>query len=312
MDVVKPPLPPPPLDGDGKPPLPPLPLDGDDSFPENLLKDASLLQASLKSPTFSDPKPSSITFTQTLMNSTTAPTFSNLNFHHLPLAVGNQPGNTSMLGNSNVQNLTTSGPKLILTTFGPKLSYSAALRMNYKSVIMKIFSKKCRLMNLSRLSHVMIVDAYVQAFSMRMFKWTPDKESPLTPVWVTFSGLPLYFFTDEALLSIANSIDCNHLGHVRKDCKRKSDPLLASNKGAPAEGSSKHPFRRVVVPDEWDVTDVSTNKWVEEIFCVSELVEDVGAKEANVVDIQIGNIFDALVECGLIEEEELQALAKEV
>ncbi|GAA0171394.1 hypothetical protein LIER_41147 [Lithospermum erythrorhizon] len=51
---------------------------------------------------------------------------------------------------------------------------------------------------------------YVKGFPMRMFKWTPDfspeKESPLTPVWIHFEGLPLYLFDDEPLLSIANSI----------------------------------------------------------------------------------------------------------
>ncbi|GAA0140607.1 hypothetical protein LIER_44051 [Lithospermum erythrorhizon] len=51
---------------------------------------------------------------------------------------------------------------------------------------------------------------YVKGFPMRMFKWTPDfrpeKESPLTPVWIHFEGLPLYLFDEEPLLSIANSI----------------------------------------------------------------------------------------------------------
>ncbi|GAA0145370.1 hypothetical protein LIER_42856 [Lithospermum erythrorhizon] len=51
---------------------------------------------------------------------------------------------------------------------------------------------------------------YVKGFPMRMFKWTddfnPNKESPLSPVWVHFDGLPLYLFNEEALFSIANTI----------------------------------------------------------------------------------------------------------
>ncbi|GAA0145588.1 hypothetical protein LIER_05752 [Lithospermum erythrorhizon] len=51
---------------------------------------------------------------------------------------------------------------------------------------------------------------YVKGFPMRMFKWTddfnPNKESPLSLVWVHFEGLPLYLFNDEALFSIANTI----------------------------------------------------------------------------------------------------------
>ncbi|GAA0162883.1 hypothetical protein LIER_18883 [Lithospermum erythrorhizon] len=51
---------------------------------------------------------------------------------------------------------------------------------------------------------------YVQSCPMRIFKWTPEfhpsKESPLTPIWVHFHGLPLYLFEGEGLLSVANSI----------------------------------------------------------------------------------------------------------
>ncbi|GAA0172184.1 hypothetical protein LIER_41293 [Lithospermum erythrorhizon] len=45
---------------------------------------------------------------------------------------------------------------------------------------------------------------------MRIFKWTPDfypsKESPLTPIWAHFHGLPFYLFKGEGLLFVANSI----------------------------------------------------------------------------------------------------------
>ncbi|GAA0139186.1 hypothetical protein LIER_00786 [Lithospermum erythrorhizon] len=66
---------------------------------------------------------------------------------------------------------------------------------------------------------------YVKGFAMHMFKWTPDfnpqKESPLSPVWVHFDGLPLYLFDNEALFSIANSIgsplriDQNNINRVK-------------------------------------------------------------------------------------------------
>ncbi|GAA0160853.1 hypothetical protein LIER_17310 [Lithospermum erythrorhizon] len=66
---------------------------------------------------------------------------------------------------------------------------------------------------------------YVKGFAMRMFKWTPEfnphKESPLSPVWAHFDGLPLYLFDHEALLSIANSIgsplriDHNNINRVK-------------------------------------------------------------------------------------------------
>ncbi|GAA0147277.1 hypothetical protein LIER_42945 [Lithospermum erythrorhizon] len=45
---------------------------------------------------------------------------------------------------------------------------------------------------------------------MRIFKWTadfdPTKESPLTPVWAHFPGLPFYLYEERGLLSVANSI----------------------------------------------------------------------------------------------------------
>ncbi|GAA0140000.1 hypothetical protein LIER_35177 [Lithospermum erythrorhizon] len=45
---------------------------------------------------------------------------------------------------------------------------------------------------------------------MRIFKWTADfdysNESPLTPVWVHFPGLPVFLYEAESLLSVANSI----------------------------------------------------------------------------------------------------------
>ncbi|KAG9138759.1 hypothetical protein Leryth_025346 [Lithospermum erythrorhizon] len=51
---------------------------------------------------------------------------------------------------------------------------------------------------------------FVKSCPMRIFKWTPDfnpsKESPLTPVWVHFHGLPLYLFEGERLISVANTI----------------------------------------------------------------------------------------------------------
>ncbi|GAA0156592.1 hypothetical protein LIER_38297 [Lithospermum erythrorhizon] len=66
---------------------------------------------------------------------------------------------------------------------------------------------------------------YVKGFPMRMFKWTPEfnpeKESPLTPVWIHFAGLPLYLLEEEPLLSIENSIgtplkiDHNNVNRVK-------------------------------------------------------------------------------------------------
>ncbi|GAA0156709.1 hypothetical protein LIER_14136 [Lithospermum erythrorhizon] len=51
---------------------------------------------------------------------------------------------------------------------------------------------------------------YIKGFAMRLFKWTPEftpqKESPLCPVWIHLPGLPLYLFEEEPLLSVANSI----------------------------------------------------------------------------------------------------------
>ncbi|GAA0182301.1 hypothetical protein LIER_30354 [Lithospermum erythrorhizon] len=51
---------------------------------------------------------------------------------------------------------------------------------------------------------------FVKGSPMPMFKWTPDfspdRESPLSPVWIHLNGLPFYLFNDEALYSIANSI----------------------------------------------------------------------------------------------------------
>ncbi|KAL0365778.1 UNVERIFIED_CONTAM: hypothetical protein Sradi_3467900 [Sesamum radiatum] len=45
---------------------------------------------------------------------------------------------------------------------------------------------------------------------MRVFKWTPTftphQESSITPVWVSFSGLPSHLFRKEALFALANNI----------------------------------------------------------------------------------------------------------
>ncbi|GAA0160576.1 hypothetical protein LIER_39063 [Lithospermum erythrorhizon] len=60
---------------------------------------------------------------------------------------------------------------------------------------------------------------YVKGFPMRMFKWTPDfhpeKESPLTPVWIHFEGLPLYLFEEEPLLNRPLKIDHNNKSRVK-------------------------------------------------------------------------------------------------
>lgn len=45
---------------------------------------------------------------------------------------------------------------------------------------------------------------------MRIFKWTPgfhvERESPIAPVWITFSRLPIQFFHAEALFQLCRLI----------------------------------------------------------------------------------------------------------
>ncbi|GAA0170483.1 hypothetical protein LIER_43876 [Lithospermum erythrorhizon] len=50
----------------------------------------------------------------------------------------------------------------------------------------------------------------IKGFTMRMFKWdenfNPKFESSIAPVWIRFPQLPLFFYDDEALLDLANTI----------------------------------------------------------------------------------------------------------
>ncbi|GAA0172051.1 hypothetical protein LIER_41270 [Lithospermum erythrorhizon] len=50
----------------------------------------------------------------------------------------------------------------------------------------------------------------LKGFPMRIFKWSPEfdpnKESPISLVWIHLPALPLYLFNEEALYSISNSI----------------------------------------------------------------------------------------------------------
>ncbi|GAA0153431.1 hypothetical protein LIER_11673 [Lithospermum erythrorhizon] len=112
---------------------------------------------------------------------------------------------------------------------------------------------------------------FIHSCPMRIFKWTPDfhpsKESPLTPIWVHFHGLPLYLFEGEGLLSVANSIDssivdgfwqtieyddvppycskCLHMGHRLEDCKRDLEKEQGKGQKAPYV-NHRVPYRRVV------------------------------------------------------------------
>ncbi|KAL0356473.1 UNVERIFIED_CONTAM: hypothetical protein Sradi_4094200 [Sesamum radiatum] len=51
---------------------------------------------------------------------------------------------------------------------------------------------------------------YLDGLPMRVFKWTPtftpDHESSITPVWVSFPGLPTHLFRKDALFALANNI----------------------------------------------------------------------------------------------------------
>lgn len=45
---------------------------------------------------------------------------------------------------------------------------------------------------------------------MRIFKWTPefrvDAETSIAPIWVNFPYLPIHFFQNESLFSIASAL----------------------------------------------------------------------------------------------------------
>ncbi|KAL0436068.1 UNVERIFIED_CONTAM: hypothetical protein Sradi_0314700 [Sesamum radiatum] len=51
---------------------------------------------------------------------------------------------------------------------------------------------------------------YLNGFPMRVFKWTPtftpEHESSIAPVWVSFPGLPTHLFRKDALFALANNI----------------------------------------------------------------------------------------------------------
>ncbi|KAK4389955.1 hypothetical protein Sango_2058800 [Sesamum angolense] len=51
---------------------------------------------------------------------------------------------------------------------------------------------------------------YLNGFPMRVFKWsptfTPEQESSITPIWVSFPELPAHLFRKDALFAIANNI----------------------------------------------------------------------------------------------------------
>ncbi|KAL0324759.1 UNVERIFIED_CONTAM: hypothetical protein Sradi_5045200 [Sesamum radiatum] len=51
---------------------------------------------------------------------------------------------------------------------------------------------------------------YINGFPMRVFKWsptfTPEQESSVTPIWVSFPELPAHLFRKDALFAIANNI----------------------------------------------------------------------------------------------------------
>ncbi|KAL0407603.1 UNVERIFIED_CONTAM: hypothetical protein Sradi_1694700 [Sesamum radiatum] len=51
---------------------------------------------------------------------------------------------------------------------------------------------------------------YLNGFPMRVFKWTPtftpEHESSIAPIWVSFPGLPTHLFRKDALFALANNI----------------------------------------------------------------------------------------------------------
>ncbi|KAL0341722.1 UNVERIFIED_CONTAM: hypothetical protein Scaly_1834800 [Sesamum calycinum] len=51
---------------------------------------------------------------------------------------------------------------------------------------------------------------YLNGFPMRVFKWsptfTPEQESSITPIWVSFPELPAHLYRKDALFAIANNI----------------------------------------------------------------------------------------------------------
>lgn len=48
---------------------------------------------------------------------------------------------------------------------------------------------------------------YIDSFPMRVFRWTPEIESPIVPVWVSLPSLPLFMFNKQCLFSIGSSIE---------------------------------------------------------------------------------------------------------
>ncbi|GAA0163049.1 hypothetical protein LIER_19015 [Lithospermum erythrorhizon] len=124
---------------------------------------------------------------------------------------------------------------------------------------------------------------FVHSCPMRIFKWTPDfhpnKESPLTPIWVHFHGLSLYLFEGESLLSFANStgkplrIDSHNVNRVKlemaslcveldvskplmketlEDCKRDLEKEQGKAQKAPYV-NRRRPYRRVVNPAKSEI-----------------------------------------------------------
>ncbi|GAA0174300.1 hypothetical protein LIER_27721 [Lithospermum erythrorhizon] len=157
---------------------------------------------------------------------------------------------------------------------------------------------------------------FVHSCPMRIFKWTPDfhpnKESPLTPIWVHFHGLLLYLFEGDSLLSVANStgkplrIDSHNVNRVKlgtasacveldvskplmketwlDDCKRDLDK--EQGKGPkPTYINRRRSYRRVVNPAKSDnqkaiVTD-EKNKNSEPHVSPSNVASSSGTKASD-------------------------------
>lgn len=60
-------------------------------------------------------------------------------------------------------------------------------------------------------SHLWVRQSWYNGSTIRIFKWTIDfqfsEESPIVPIWISFSYLPVHFmYCKEALFSIALAI----------------------------------------------------------------------------------------------------------
>ncbi|GAA0182773.1 hypothetical protein LIER_30423 [Lithospermum erythrorhizon] len=114
---------------------------------------------------------------------------------------------------------------------------------------------------------------FVHSCPMRIFKWTPDfhpsKESPLTPIWVHFHGLPLYLFEGEDDENPNIVVDgfwqtveyedvppycskCLHMGHRLEHCKRDLEKEQGKGQKAPYV-NRRRPYRRVVNPAKSEI-----------------------------------------------------------